>query len=145
MSEAKPPLQPAETTVSAPRQEPAHYSAEFLVETAEGFHVLLRGEYLTPKDFPVWTRNASKKLAEQGFKPVRRDVVIEMPSAPAAASSAAEATWVKGENGAPPRCSVHGVGEYKEGTYKADHAKAGQAYAFWACKTRGCRPKGNPV
>lgn len=148
MSEYRPPLQPADgPPASPPKQEPSEYSVEFLVETPEGFHVLMRGEHLTPRDFPVWTRQASKALHDQGFKPVRRDLVVELPAnAPSAGSSGgAVAEWIKGENGMPPRCSIHGAGEFKEGTYRQDHAKAGQSYAFWACKTRSCRPKGSPV
>lgn len=150
---AQPPMQQAPQNVEPPKPAaPLNYRAEFLVETAEGFHVLIAGEELTPRDVMLWAKAASKELQTQGFKPVRRDVVINMPApvAAAAAGPAAaaggEATWIHGENGAPPKCSIHGLGKYLEGTYKADHpTKAGQRYAFWGCSVRGCRPKGNPT
>lgn len=139
MSEAKPPLQPAEAAAPPPPQQPSEYMVEFLVETAEGFHVLIQGQHLTPKDFPVWTRNASKALADQGFKPVRRDLVIDIPAPAAAGGSGGAAEWIKGENGAPPRCSVHGPAKWVEGT------NARGKYAFWGCQTRGCKPTGSPT
>lgn len=87
-----------------------------------------------------------KALLDKGFR------VLPAPSAPAsapsgspAAGASGEATWIKGEGGAPPRCSIHGAGKYVEGVYKADHAKAGQSYAFWSCNNRQCKPKGAPV
>lgn len=129
----------------SPHATPLNYRAEFLIETAEGFHVLIAGEQLTPRDAFVWIKNASAELAKQGFKPVRRDITIEMPTPVAAVQTSAgqpagatgEATWIKGEGGAPPRCSLHGAAVWREGNNDNGH------YAFWSCKTRGCRPKGS--
>lgn len=145
------PLQPAPTDVEAPKAAaPLTYSAEFLFETAEGFHVLMRGNELTPRDAMVWAKAASKQLAEQGFKPVRRDVHVTTttaaaaaPGAAAAAGGSGEATWIKGEGGRPPKCSLHGAGVWKEGKIAAGKPRAGEEYAFWACSNRQCRPKGD--
>lgn len=133
------PLAPAPEGVEPPKQVPLNYRAEFLIETAEGFHVAVTGEALTPRDVFVWVRNASKQLADQGFKPVRRDLVIDLPapvaaSAPGAVQVAGEATLIKTGDG-PPRCSLHGPMKWIEGD------KDGRHYAFWGCSVRGCKPK----
>lgn len=129
---------------------PQSYSVEFLFRTEEGFDVLMRGNELSPRDAMLWARAASKQLAEQGFKPVRRDLVVNVAAAAAAPAAAAgagaaagEAQWIKGEGGAPPKCSKHGAGKWVEGTYKEGHQKAGQHFAFWSCTDRNCRPKGS--
>lgn len=146
------PLATAPTDIEPPKPAaPLSYSAEFLFETAEGFHVLMRGNELTPRDAMTWAKSASKELAAQGFKPVRRDVSVTMaapaaaaPGQPAAAASAGSGPqWIKGEGGAPPKCSIHGAGKWVEGEYKAGHQKAGQHFAFWSCTDRNCRPKGS--
>lgn len=142
------PLAPAPTDVEPVKSAaPLNYRAEFLVETAEGFHVLLAGEQLTPRDAMVWMKSASAELAKQGFKPVRRDLQLNVQQAPAATGqgtatrNAGEAVEIPAEDGKPPRCSLHGAMEFKEGTIAQGKPRAGEAYAFWACKVRGCRPK----
>lgn len=140
------PLADAPTDVQPPAPvKPAIYDCELLFETPEGFHVMLKGRDLSPRDSMVWAKQASAQLAAQGFKPVRRDVVINMPSGPAAAAPGpwlpvGEAVWIKGEGGRPPKCSIHGPGAWKEGVSKTQ-----KPYAFWACSNRQCRPKGEAV
>jgi len=123
---------------------PSTYSAEFLIETSEGYHVLIRGENLSPRDVMVWTKNASAELARQGFKRVRRDFSHVSEKSPAEGLRAAPpAGWdelgpaykIPGEGDAPPRCSKHGPMKWVEGD------KDGRHYAFWGCSERGCRPK----
>lgn len=141
------PLAPAPEDIEPPKPAaPAAYDFDTILETAEGFHWLFRGTGLTPRDAMQWMKTASAELARQGFKPVRRDLVI--PAAPAApvatGSPSGEAVWIKGEDGKPPRCSLHGPGKWLEGTTKSG-ARAGQHYEFWACQTRDCKPKGEAV
>lgn len=151
------PLTPAAADLQRPPEPaPTEYSVDFLVETADGFHALIRGEHLRPSDMMAWLKRTSSALVGAGFKPVSRALAVDVdveapgPGSPAA-PPAGEATWIKGENGAPPRCSVHGLGKYVEGAHKPTNAdgtpnpKAGQRYAFWGCNTRGCRPRGEPA
>lgn len=130
-----------------PEAKPSVYRAEFLIETPEGYHVMLVGEQLRPRDVLIWIQTTSQELAKHGLKPVRRDTVVNVaaPVAPAAAAAAAsgEAVWIK-EAGKPPRCSLHGTGKWLEGTTRTG-ANAGKPYAFWACQTRDCKPKGEPA
>jgi len=140
---ATPQLQDAPQDITKPNSAPLNYRAEFLIETQEGFHVLFAGEQLTPRDAMVWIRNASSELAKQGFKPVRRDVQVQLAAPPgqAAAGSSGEAAEVIGDgsNGRPPACSLHGPMVWREGTVAEGKPRAGQPYAFWGCKERNCR------
>lgn len=142
----------------APRAEgpppvaaPLNYRAEFLVETAEGYHVLITGEQLTPQDCMVWLKRTSQQLKGQGFLPVRRDLVVNLPApvaSPAASggggSSGGAAYAIAGEGGRPPKCSEHGPMKFVEGVYKPDHQRAGQKFEFWGCTNRQCRVRANP-
>ena len=138
------PLRDAPTDVTPPKPAaPSAYDIEFIFETAEGFHVLWRGTGLTPANALNWTKAASAQLAAQGFKPVRRDIAMPPQAAHTAGAAPAqgEAVWIKGEGGRPPKCSLHGPGKWMEGVSRQTQKE----YAFWACQTRGCRPKGEPV
>jgi len=144
---ATPQLQDAPQDITKPNSAPLNYRAEFLIETQEGFHVLFAGEQLTPRDAMVWIRNASSELAKQGFKPVRRDVQVQLAAAPRAGnsqpagSSGDEAAEVvgNGSDGRPPACSLHGAMVWREGTIAEGKPRAGQHYAFWGCKERNCK------
>lgn len=60
-------------------------------------------------------------------------------AAPPASQSGQGPVRIEGENGKPPRCSVHGAMKWLEGTTKQG-PKTGEHYEFWACTQRDCRP-----
>lgn len=122
---------------TSPQAAPMKYRAEFLVETAEGYHVIIAGEELTPKNVMAWVRTASAELAKQGFKPVRRDIVMAAPEGPSKGRSASGAG--AGYKGAVyeecPQCggAVYDNREKKAGGEMKAHAP------WFACRDRdGC-------
>ena len=140
-----PPLAEAPQDVAPPSEpRPVYYSVEFLVEI-DGYHVMIRGEQLTPADMLAWTQRTALALKERGVLPVRRDTTVNVQvAAPAAANAPAggsgEATVIgDGSDGKPPRCSVHGPMRWIEGTFKAGHTRAGQRFEFWGCSERSCK------
>lgn len=150
----RPPLGDAPQDLPPPPEaKPSVYRAEFLIETAEGYHVLVVGEQLTPRDVFVWVKNASTALAQQGFKPVRRDSSVAVTVAGGSGGQAAQGQGGAGDAtaiaptqiGDIPKCSIHGDMKHVTGVYKADHARAGQSYAFWGCSNRACKVTWRPA
>lgn len=142
------PLQTApEGQGPSPEAKPAHYSANFLIETQDGYHVEIIGEQLRPADLSVFIRNTSEALKKAGFRPVSREVQVNVEvGAPAAqatrAAAGGEAVKLPpSTEGGPPRCSLHGPMKWMEGTSQAKDGKPARDYAFWACTQRDCRPK----
>lgn len=159
---ARAPLAPApEPDGPPPEARPGSYSAEFLIETAEGFVVKFTGVGLTPADVLVWLEKTSKGLAARGFKPVRPDATVNVSVAggggQAAASPAAVGAGGAGEAsaiaptaiGEPPQCSLHGDMKHVKGVYPATYKsgpnqgqpnpRAGETYAFWGCTNSRCK------
>ncbi len=78
-SQIQEPIATARTAEGPPPEpKPEAYSVEFLIETPDGFHVLFRGEGLSGKDMLPWMLQTSKGLAAKGFKPVRRDMAVDV-------------------------------------------------------------------
>lgn len=134
----------------APKPAPVSYSMKVYAKSREGYVV----EISTFEDVrPVaWLVGVLAGLTAQQFSPVdpyaqpAPTVIAAAPAtaAPATAAAAGGPVWIKGVNGAPPRCSIHGAGKYLEGIAKTGK-NIGAAYAFWACSDRNCKPKGDPV
>jgi hypothetical protein len=146
------PLQPADQTPATPAEERAlAFAIKIYALSPEGFVVeITSAEQTRPA---VFISQMCDGLGRLHFMPVdpfaapNIDVDVAGPAAAAGAAAAAsggEATWIKGEGGAPPKCSLHGAAKWVEGTYKPDHQRAGQHFEFWGCKVNGCRPKGDP-
>lgn len=149
-TEEQPPPQgelgPAPTDVpQTPPAEPPYYSADVLVDV-DGYHVMIRGEHLTPKDLGPFLKRLVGGLKSQGFAPVSRalDVDVTTPAAAAAAANGAsggggEAVWIDDPNGGPPTCSVH----RKPAKWVPPGEKDGRKWpGFWACDaSRECKPK----
>ena len=104
------------------------------------------------QDLATQLKTFESQLKKAGFKPVERAPAVV--AAPAAAAPDAPSSdgpqWIKGVNGGPPRCSLHGPAKWVEGDQKptnkdgTPNPKAGQHFAFWGCSVNGCRPKGSP-
>lgn len=94
------PLATAPTDVEPPHEpKPETYSVEFLVETPEGFHALFRGEGLAGKEMLPWMLATSKGLAAKGFKPVRRDMAVDVKVDAPQPAPAAEVPGPRGRGG----------------------------------------------
>lgn len=125
------------------------YGLRVFARSPEGFVVeVVADETERPLD---WLAKTTRGLKAQKFEPVDPfpGNVINV-TAPEGGrqddgrgqGTAGEATWIQGEGGKPPRCSIHGPGKWVEGTYAQGKPKAGQHYEFWSCTVQGCRPKG---
>lgn len=86
-----------------------------------------------------------KELIAQGLKPISPVTASpaatpqQQAAAPPASQSGQGPVRIEGENGKPPRCSIHGAMKWLEGTAKQG-PKTGEHYEFWACTQRDCRP-----
>lgn len=84
-----------------------------------------------------------KALIAANLKPISPVTAAPLPQSASALQQASPASQsgqgpqeIPGVNGAPPRCSIHGVMKWLEGTSKA----TGKEFAFYACSQRDCRP-----
>lgn len=114
-----------------------HYRAEFLIETANGFHVLIAGEGLIPRDLMAFLKTTDENLHKGGFKPVRRDTAINVevtaPAAPAA--SAPPATTYAGT--VYTECPTCGGPVYDNRAKKVSGAMKPNA-PFFKCQDPSC-------
>lgn len=149
------PLQPADQTPGVkPEDRALAFAIKIYIVSPDGFVCeITSAEQSRPA---VFVAQMCDGLARLHFTPIDPfqapdiDVAVAGPAAAAgaaagaAAATGAAATWIKGANGAPPSCSIHGTGKYVEGVWKeGQKGPIGERYAFWGCKVNGCRPKGD--
>lgn len=141
------PLAPVDQTPAPERRAEdlvkAGFTISTVVQSESGYEFEIAGT-VDQKDIGAFIALMDKGLLGRNLKPVERNppAVINMPEihveggggVPAAQGSG-EAVEIPGENGGPPRCSVHGPMVWKEN--KAD----GSPLNKWVCKSFGCRPK----
>lgn len=155
---SQPTIQPADQTPATPPEEkPLGYAIKLYAVSPKGFVVEIT---TAAAERPVnWIGTMTDGLERLHYTPIdpyapaNIDVDVAAPvGAQASSSSSAtggEAVWIKGDGGAPPSCSLHGIGKWVAGVHKdkrrdgSPNPQAGQKYAFWSCTVQDCRPKGS--
>lgn len=142
-------LQPVDQTPATPPEErPLTFAIKVYAMSNEGFICeITSSEQSRPA---VFVSQMCEGLAKLHFTPVdpfaapNVDVDVAAPAVPAAAAAPAaggEATLIPSADGAPPRCSLHGPLQWREGVSGPQTKKPGEPYAFWSCKERTCKVK----
>jgi hypothetical protein len=141
-------LQPADQTPAiAPEDRPLTFAIKVYVMSPDGFVCeLTSSEQTRPA---VFISQMCEGLAKLHFTPVdpfaapNIDLDVAAPGAAAGAPAAGggDAHLIPAADGAPPRCSLHGALQWREGTSGPQAKKPGEPYAFWSCKERSCKVK----
>jgi hypothetical protein len=146
-------LQPADQTPApAPEDRALAFAIKIYAMSPEGFVCeITSAEQSRPAVFIAQMCDGLGRLHFTPIDPFQAPTVDVDVAAPAAAGGSAPAagggaaTWIKGDAGTPPKCSLHGTAKWIEGVWKeGQKGPVGETYSFWACKVQGCRPKGDP-